>query len=119
MLCDVGRHSDLPVENLSLSRCGSFLASCSHDSTVRFWNIDNIRTQTVDASRRASRPNRSNMASTANSGDFFADMATDVATNASANKATVSSGDSSSDDGDDSCDDAGDSSDDNDQNCND
>ena len=97
MLGDVGRHSDLPLENLSLSRCGSFLASCSHDSDVRFWNIESIKTETVDASRRANKTKRPKLASAANNREFFADLATDATTSTADDKTTVSTAESSED----------------------
>eukprot|EP00003_Mantamonas_plastica_P011464 TRINITY_DN2118_c2_g1_i2.p1 TRINITY_DN2118_c2_g1~~TRINITY_DN2118_c2_g1_i2.p1 ORF type:complete len:321 (+),score=134.19 TRINITY_DN2118_c2_g1_i2:419-1381(+) len=36
----IGEHPDFPVERMSLSGDGLFVASCSHDMTVKFWNID-------------------------------------------------------------------------------
>lgn len=35
----VGTHGDMPVERLRRSRDGKFLASVSHDTVVRFWDI--------------------------------------------------------------------------------
>lgn len=34
----VGQHQ-LPVEHLDISYDGQYIASCSHDDTVKFWNI--------------------------------------------------------------------------------
>lgn len=36
----LGRHGDLAVENLSVCRDKRLLASCSHDQTIKFWNLD-------------------------------------------------------------------------------
>jgi len=35
----IGEHEDYPVERLAISRDANLLASCSHDSSVKFWNI--------------------------------------------------------------------------------
>jgi WD40 repeat protein len=39
-----GQHEEFPIESLSLSHDSQWLASCSHDSTVRFWEISKIPT---------------------------------------------------------------------------
>ena len=36
----VGEHGDFPIEQIRMSFNKSLLASCSHDSRVKFWNID-------------------------------------------------------------------------------
>ena len=118
MLGDVGRHSDLPLENLSLSRCGCYLASCSHDSHVRFWNVESVKTQTVDTSRKAVKTKRPKLEAAAKNRDFFADLETSAGTS----NAGVSNGDDDSDDddggsGDGDSDDVG--SDDNENKCDD
>jgi len=35
----IGDHEDFPIECLKLSHDNNLLASCSHDNTVKFWNI--------------------------------------------------------------------------------
>jgi len=35
----VGEHEEFPIEGLDVSRDMNLLASCSHDNTVKFWNI--------------------------------------------------------------------------------
>jgi len=35
----VGEHEEFPIERLDVSRDNNLLASCSHDNTVKFWNI--------------------------------------------------------------------------------
>ncbi|KAF9921979.1 hypothetical protein FBU30_007936 [Linnemannia zychae] len=35
----VGEHEDFPIERIKLSHDKTFLASCSHDDTVRFWDV--------------------------------------------------------------------------------
>lgn len=39
----VGQHR-LPVERLDISHDGQYLASCSHDNDVKFWNISYFET---------------------------------------------------------------------------
>lgn len=38
----IGEHPDFPIERIKLSRDNRFLASCSHDLTVKFWNMEEI-----------------------------------------------------------------------------
>jgi len=35
----VGEHAEFPIERIRLAPTGNYLASCSHDNTVKFWNI--------------------------------------------------------------------------------
>jgi len=35
----IGSHDSFPIERLKLSRDSALLGSCSHDSTVKFWNV--------------------------------------------------------------------------------
>eukprot|EP00762_Andalucia_godoyi_P003952 ANDGO_05707.mRNA.1 WD repeat-containing protein 55 len=35
----IGDHGEYPVECMSISHDGSFLASCSHDSAIKFWDV--------------------------------------------------------------------------------
>lgn len=35
----LGNHDGFPIERLGLSRDSSILGSCSHDSTIKFWNV--------------------------------------------------------------------------------
>jgi len=35
----VGEHENYPIERLKLSRDSNMLASCSHDNTVKFWDV--------------------------------------------------------------------------------
>eukprot|EP01125_Pyxidicula_operculata_P007911 TRINITY_DN266_c1_g1_i1.p1 TRINITY_DN266_c1_g1~~TRINITY_DN266_c1_g1_i1.p1 ORF type:complete len:263 (+),score=83.80 TRINITY_DN266_c1_g1_i1:339-1127(+) len=35
----IGEHENFPVERLAISRDLNMLGSCSHDNTVKFWNI--------------------------------------------------------------------------------
>ncbi|XP_013075098.2 WD repeat-containing protein 55-like isoform X1 [Biomphalaria glabrata] len=55
----VGQHTgDFPVEALSLTADKTCIASCSHDQLVKFWNIEELKTQTVDTSKKASKNNK-------------------------------------------------------------
>lgn len=35
----IGEHQDFPIEKLKMSHDSKFLASSSHDNTVKFWNV--------------------------------------------------------------------------------
>ena len=68
----VGQHDGFPVENLTRSHCKRYLASCSHDQKVKFWDVDGIERQTVDAQEKPKRTfKRPQGAATS---DFFADL---------------------------------------------
>jgi len=51
----VGEHPGFPIESLSLSHCGRWLASCSHDQTVKFSDVGEVLSEKVDGHRRARR----------------------------------------------------------------
>ena len=40
MLGVVGEHGEFPIERIKLAPNNKYLASCSHDGTVKFWNIE-------------------------------------------------------------------------------
>ena len=70
----LGRHGDLAVENLSLSRDKNLLASCSHDQTIKFWNLDllddiEVKQEKAKVSQRNQPLNPDNQ--------FFDDLAQD------------------------------------------
>ena len=66
----VGDH-EFPVENLSLSRCKKYLASCSHDQVVKFWNVEDIPSMEVDGSKKRNIKKKAPPSAAAN---FFADL---------------------------------------------
>jgi len=35
----IGEHEEFPIERIRLSRDNKYLGSCSHDNTVKFWNV--------------------------------------------------------------------------------
>ena len=90
----VGEHKDFPVENLSLSHCRKYLASCSHDQTIKFWNVENIDKETVNTYRRkAKKDNKLKpLNNTASNCDFFADLTTSDAPGASSSKDKAADG---------------------------
>jgi WD40 repeat protein len=51
----VGDHDKFPVENLSLSRDKTLLASCSHDQTIKFWNVESLKGQKVSDKKKAQK----------------------------------------------------------------
>jgi len=36
----IGSHDDYPIEQLKLTHDGKFMGSCSHDNSIKFWDID-------------------------------------------------------------------------------
>ncbi|OAQ32202.1 WD40 repeat-like protein [Linnemannia elongata AG-77] len=44
----VGEHEDFPIERIKLSHDKTFLASCSHDDTVRFWDVRYLTSERED-----------------------------------------------------------------------
>ncbi|CAG2248453.1 WD repeat-containing protein 55,WD repeat-containing protein 55 homolog [Mytilus edulis] len=98
----VGDHEKFPVENISLSHDKKLLASCSHDQTIKFWNIDDLDEQRV-SDKKKKKSNKSKLLSSAGKkDDFFSGLA----------EGTGASNDSSDDD-DSEDDDDDDSEDDN------
>ena len=71
MVCEVGEHQDFPVENLSKSHCGRFLASCSHDQKIKFWNIEKIPNEKVKANDKTRKAGSKLLAK---KDDFFSDL---------------------------------------------
>ena len=53
----VGDHGGLPIEGLSLSHCGNWLASCSHDEHIRFWDVTDLESEQIGKSVKA-RPSK-------------------------------------------------------------
>lgn len=39
----IGEHGDEPVQAIRSSRCGGLLGTCALDSTIRFWDIRDVR----------------------------------------------------------------------------
>jgi WD repeat-containing protein 55 len=44
----VGNHNNFPIQQMSLSSDGNFLASISHDETVRIWNVEHVKNMRVN-----------------------------------------------------------------------
>ncbi|KAM7435026.1 WD domain repeat-containing protein 55 [Porites harrisoni] len=66
----IGEHDDFPVERMRLSRDGNTLASCSHDQSIKFWDVSHVKNVSVDpGSKRTSAA-----ASETATNDFFADL---------------------------------------------
>ena len=36
----VGEHADFPIERIKLAPNHKYLASCSHDDLIKFWNVE-------------------------------------------------------------------------------
>ena len=69
----VGQHDDdFPVENLSLSRDGLYLASCSHDQTIKFWNLEDVKKEKVNTKKKAKKSQKTKSLNTTSKSDFFA-----------------------------------------------
>ena len=66
----IGEHDDFPVERMRLSRDGDMLASCSHDQTIKFWDVRHLKTLSVDPGSK--RKDTTTAESATN--DFFADL---------------------------------------------
>ena len=74
LLGTVGEHEDFPVENLSKSHCNTYLASCSHDQKIKFWNIEDIPSIKVDANEKAKKAKNKVLGAAVAKDNFFADM---------------------------------------------
>ncbi|CAL1536605.1 unnamed protein product [Lymnaea stagnalis] len=80
----VGQHEgDFPVESLCMTADNMCIASCSHDQRVKFWNIEELKSQTVDTSKKAVKKAKTLVKfSKAKKNDFFSGL---VETNAEQN----------------------------------
>lgn len=110
----VGDHEKFPVENLSLSRDKTLLASCSHDQTIKFWNVESLRRQKVSDKKKAKKKNKSKLLVSTGKDDFFSGLANESEKQEVEGASNVSSDDDSEDDedNDDNSDDDDDDSDD-------
>ncbi|XP_064608156.1 WD repeat-containing protein 55-like isoform X2 [Liolophura sinensis] len=114
----VGKHEEFPIEGLSVSRDNKLLASCSHDNTIKFWNIENLGKEKFDSSKKPKKASKTKLLGSEAKSDFFADLAGEEAK--AADKQDVGgqdnedSGSDSSDDEDDDDEDSGGDDDDGD-----
>ncbi|XP_013133768.1 PREDICTED: WD repeat-containing protein 55 homolog [Papilio polytes] len=75
----VGQHS-LPVECLDISHDGQFIASCSHENDVKFWNISYFETidSLIDVNHKQNKKkdmsNNLPSSSVKNASDFFSGL---------------------------------------------
>ncbi|CAJ0936742.1 unnamed protein product [Ranitomeya imitator] len=84
VLGTVGQHPGEPIEQLAKSRDGRFLASCAHDQKVKFWDLSNISSMTVDVYRKRKKNRQLPALSKKAFGgadDFFADLKEDKVEN--------------------------------------
>jgi WD40 repeat protein len=44
----IGEHEDFPVERLAMSRDRKYMASCSHDNSIKFWNVSYLWNEDED-----------------------------------------------------------------------
>lgn len=68
----IGDHNGFPVERMTISRCKTWLASCSHDNQIKFWNVSEVAKQKVDGHKKADRKNVSKPC--AADSEFFKDL---------------------------------------------
>lgn len=72
----VGQHQ-LSVESLDISNDGQFIASCSHDQKIKFWNVKYFEDIQVDGKKKAKKAElHHNLASSkcVNVSDFFSGL---------------------------------------------
>lgn len=79
-MCRVlGEHQE-PVEQLRLSHDGGMVASCSHDATVKFWDItdlessDREKTKAKKRSRKQNHEMKGKRVKQSANPDFFSDL---------------------------------------------
>ena len=111
----VGEHPGFPVEALSLSHCGQWLASCSHDQLVKFSDVREVLAQKVDGHKRLKRTEQRKVLSSKAAAelDFFGDL--DPSKGESSKQADDDQGSSEDDSSDNDSDDDDDDDDDDDE----
>ena len=107
----VGDHDKFPVENLSLSRDKTLLASCSHDQTIKFWNVESLKGQKVSDKKKAQKSDKSKLLASTGKDDFFSGLV-DESDKTEGNGASNASSDEDEDDDSDDDDDDEESDDD-------
>ncbi|XP_064636952.1 WD repeat-containing protein 55-like isoform X2 [Lineus longissimus] len=71
----VGQHDGFPIENMCISQDKTLLASCSHDQKIKFWNLENVKKEKIDQTRKAKKSNKTKTLNTsAVNSNFFADL---------------------------------------------
>jgi len=92
----VGEHEDFPIEGLSLSHDKKFLASCSHDQKVKFWNIEGLDKIEVNDQKKAKKSAKHKRLNSSKQDNFFSGLVDDD------DKENSDDGDDNSDNEDDS-----------------
>lgn len=64
---------------MSVSRDNKLLASCSHDNTIKFWNIENLGKEKFDSSKKPKKASKTKLLGAEAKSDFFADLAEEEA----------------------------------------
>ena len=72
----VGQHMEnFPVEAMSKTADGTCVTTCSHDQHVKFWNIEELKRQKVDTSKKGSKKGKKFLKfSKAKKDDFFSGL---------------------------------------------
>lgn len=79
-LGSVGHHS-MPVDRLDIAHDGTYIASCSHNNDVKFWNIsyfetiETIMDVTQKQNKRRDMSNNLPSSTVKNASDFFSGLA--------------------------------------------
>lgn len=97
----VGDHDKFPVENLSLSRDKTLLASCSHDQTIKFWNVESLKGEKVSDKKKALKSNKSKLLASTGKDDFFSGLVDESDKTEGNGASNVSSDEDEDDDSDD------------------
>ncbi|XP_033112946.1 WD repeat-containing protein 55-like [Anneissia japonica] len=70
----VGDHDEFPVEAIDVSSDGVFLASCSHDQKIKFWNVSSLEDINLSTKQKAKKTDKTKRLKSSRSDDFFADL---------------------------------------------
>lgn len=97
----IGQHGDFPVENLTLSRDKKTLASCSHDQTIKFWNVEDIANEVVSTKKKAKKTNKPKYLSSTSRSNFFAGLGDETEQSTSGRADRLSSSEEEDSDSDD------------------
>jgi len=99
MLEVVGDHNGLPIEKVKTTHDGKYLASISHDSIIKFWNLEHlpsIKVSNHEKVKRTWQGGKKTIKSKRKKASFFSDFSSDVV--ASTEGISSSDYDSDSDD---------------------
>lgn len=71
----MGQHENFPIESLTIDRNRELVASCSHDQTIKFWNVKLMHNLKVSDEHKAKKKDGQQLLPSSRNEGFFSDFA--------------------------------------------